>query len=188
MELLYIIGVPGVGKTRIVEKLLKGVKGEVMSVPHVTWTHYSDECCQLGYSREVFGGTDALGMASQKYVLTMLRIWQEEGIYNYVLAEGDRLANRKFFNACINMGINLTVVAMVNDKLAQKRRDKRAAILGKEQHERWINSRHTKVENLINDFVRMRWILDPGDSNSAIEQLRTHEVIRQINKAKAAQT
>lgn len=187
MKMLYIIGVPGIGKTTIVDRLLKGVEGDVNSVPYVSWTHYSYSCAQLGYRREHFGGTDALGMAAQKHVIALLDEWRHNSRYRYILAEGDRLANKKFFEACIYMDINLTVAALVNDELAEKRREKRAAELGKEQNERWIGSRHTKVQNLIEEFVPEEWQLDPANQRETLRKLAGHPVVRKIRKLKTAQ-
>jgi len=109
-------------------------------------THYSDDVCQLGYDRETFGGTDALGMAAQKHVLDWLEHRCE---YKYIIAEGDRLANGKFFDAVREMGVDLTVaVLLVSQKRLDSRRRKRNAALGKEQDERWLKTRATKVQNL----------------------------------------
>lgn len=148
MKLLYIIGEPGAGKTTVVKSLTRRLPNSKRTVPYIAWTHYSKLLCQLGYDRGTFGGTDALGMACQKYVLA----WLLDDPYKYVLAEGDRLANRKFFDALIEMGVELQIVLIqVPPEELERRREERNRKIGKAQDERWLKTRATKVANLAPD-------------------------------------
>ena len=149
----YIIGEPGSGKTTLCRAITAGLRRKVKTVPYVSWTHFGGDICEIGHDRETFGGTDALGMAAQNHVLDWL-INGEGKRYKYVLAEGDRLANGKFFDAVWAAGINLTVYALVPPaKVIEKRRRARNEAIGKQQDERWLKTRATKVANLTHHVV-----------------------------------
>jgi GTPase SAR1 family protein len=149
----YIIGEPGSGKTTLCRELTSGLRRKVKTVPYVSWTHFGEQTMELGHDRETFGGTDALGMAAQKHVLEFLRSG-EGADYRYILAEGDRLANGKFFDAVWGMGIDLNVYALLPPtKVIDRRRRARNAAIGKEQDERWLKTRATKVANLVHHAV-----------------------------------
>jgi hypothetical protein len=114
-------------------------------VPYVSWTEYSKDVAQLGQDREQFGGTDALGMAAQKHVIE----WMSSCPYKYVVAEGDRLANRKFFAAMLEQGHELHVIVLAPPQdVLERRRHKRNKQFGRTQDERWLKTRRTKVANL----------------------------------------
>lgn len=149
-HMLYILGEPGVGKTTVVRRMVKGIPSEQHQVPYVYFTVHGEETgehvVQLGWDRDgAFGGTDSLGMAAQKHVLG----WLGDAVPNYVLGEGDRLANGKFFDAVTDLGYKLVVVLFDMDEEAlAERRAKRNAEVGKAQDDRWLAGRRSKVWNL----------------------------------------
>lgn len=140
MNLLYIIGVPGSGKTTLVRELVLGRRRRVRTEPFAH-TVYEDGLVQLGRDRAMHGGTDALSMSVQPKVLAALqaRTWDR------VLAEGDRLANVSFLTGARDAGYTVDVALLdVTPELAAERRGQR----GTDQDERWLRGRHSKVENL----------------------------------------
>lgn len=139
-HLLYIIGVPGSGKSSLVAELVKGRKRMVQTKPFVH-TVYEDGLVQLGREREGRSGTDALSMSAQPNVLAAL----ETGVWPRVLGEGDRLTNRKFFEAAREAGYRVDVVLLDTPMdVAAFRRGAR----GSEQSESWLKGRETKIEGL----------------------------------------
>lgn len=189
-HMLYIIGEPGVGKTTLVRRLVKGVPSSVHTVPYVSWTSYGDEkVIQLGHDRGVFGGTDALGMAAQKHVLEWLRSWGVDNEGNnysaadcrYFLAEGDRLANAKFFDAVRAMGFDLQVVVLaLEPEELQARRNTRNARIGKSQDDRWLKTRATKVRNLAG---QASLVLDASQPTKELaKELRRYAVVKELRK------
>ena len=179
-HLTYIIGEPGSGKTTLVDAITDGITAEVLKVPYVTWTHYSPKVCQLGHRRETFGGTDALGMAAQNHVLD----WLATDGYQYVLAEGDRLANSKFFTAVRAMGyqLHLWVLDVPQEVLEDRRADRNAAI-GKAQDDRWLATRKTKITNLRNN-ERCKVISGDKPIGFNVDILSTDPVIKQLLRLK----
>ncbi len=101
----------------------------------------------LGRKRPGFGGTDALSMSVQPAVLA----WLAAARPPYVLAEGDRLGNAKFFAAVLELGYEVRVIRLtVSQVLAAHRRATRASELGvTAQSDAWLKGRITKVANLV---------------------------------------
>lgn len=139
-HLLYVIGVPGSGKTTLVRELVLGRRRRVVPKPFAH-TVYEDGLVQLGRDRQGHGGTDALSMSVQPHVIAAL----QAGAWERILAEGDRLANTGFFAAAQGAGYGLTVVLLtLPAEAAAARRSAR----GTHQDERWLRGRESKVANL----------------------------------------
>jgi hypothetical protein len=147
---LYLIGLPGSGKSTLVRTVLDGVPAIPVAdgpVPHITYwdaAHTEVKLVQLGRMRAVFGGTDALGMSIQPKAVWLLDNW----IYGDVpcIAEGDRLGNATFFAAVREMGWQLQVVYLqVPTALAQERANQR----GSRYTAVWYKGRITKISNLV---------------------------------------
>lgn len=140
MNLLYIIGVPGAGKTTLMRELVLGRRRRVVPKPFAH-TVYEDGLVQLGRDREQFGGTDALSMSVQPLVTAAL----ETRTWSRVIAEGDRLANPSFFTAARNAGYEVDVALLdAAPELATERRADR----GSDQSDSWLRGRASKVDNL----------------------------------------
>lgn len=139
-RMLYIVGIPGSGKSALMAELVKGRRRRVHANPFVH-TVYEGGLVQLGRERLGHSGTDALSMSVQPQVLAAL----ETGVWPAVLAEGDRLANRAFFGAARMRGYLVDLVLLdTPPELAAERRGAR----GTEQDETWVKGRVTKVEGL----------------------------------------
>lgn len=139
-HLLYIIGVPGSGKSTLVAELVKGRASWVESKPFVH-TLYEDGLIQLGREREGRSGTDALSMSAQPNVVAAL----ETGMWPRVIGEGDRLTNGKFFEAAREAGYRVDVVLLdAPPDVAAFRRGER----GSTQSDSWLKGRETKIEGL----------------------------------------
>lgn len=181
LHMLYIIGVPGCGKTTLVKRMVKDCRVELVEKP-IKHEQYSSKVIQLGWDRDNFGGTDSLHMASQYKVLD----WFEDKPFPFVLAEGDRLANAKFFEGCLEIGVKLTIATMVTpEAIVKKRLKARSREVGKKQSSWWLKTRATKVANLTEQYVEEKWLLDgTRPYKELIQQLYTHPVGNQIKRAK----
>lgn len=187
-HVLYIMGEPATGKTTVARRLTAGLPREVMKVPHVSWTHFNDDIAELGHEREAFGGTDVLSLAAQPHIIQHM----EDGDlanYTFLFGEGDRLANPKFFNACLHLGYDLRVYALVPPaKVVERRRAERNALLGhgnKPHTDRWIKTRQTKVNNLIVDYSDNVTVLKCKTSD-AVERITNENEVAQAMRELAA--
>ena len=176
MRVVYVIGVPGVGKTTVVEAALADLAETrtpvELPVPHERLDVGGVAVgAHLGKRRAGFGGTDALAMNIQPRVVE----WLSGQPYPLILAEGDRLANAKFFRAITALGLAPTVVRLVVDPpdLVWARRQAR----GSNQNVTWLRGRQTKVERL-NPWVTA--VIDntgpPEIAGRALAELCTVEV------------
>lgn len=119
---------------------------------------------EIGRRRDSFSGTDALPMG----VITEAEVLVSSGLYPTMCAEGDRLANDRFFDSVSHAGYELVVVLLdVPDEIAQARRDER----GSSQNPSWIKGRVTKTQRLAS-----RWAKHTLDGREPVdilaEQLR----------------
>lgn len=171
-QLLYLIGIPGSGKTTLTEAVLGGVTSLVRKNHTVPHCEYGPGRVQLGFPREGHGGTDALSMSIAPKVFAAL----EGDDWEYVFAEGDRLATKSFFNGAKALGWNLRVLWLLTPiDVAMERR----AARGSTQDETWLKGRITKVYNLGRAFGAE--ILDGSLPVAELAaSLREEEVIRAL--------
>lgn len=147
---LYIIGVPGVGKSTLVETLV----GDALAIdsrtpmPHRIYMTTAGGVTELG-SRQPgrFGGTDALAMDA----ITKAEAWVTDPSWDddsMLLAEGDRLAYDRFFNALLGAGWELTIAHLfaLDHTLPARRRAQRGM---SEPAESWLKGRTTKVSKIV---------------------------------------
>lgn len=150
-HLLYVIGQPGSGKSTLLAALTAGLEPlSVESKPfaHIVW---GPGVVELGARREAFSGTDALSMSVQPKVLA----WFEQEAPAYVIGEGDRLANGKFFSGVLGLGWGLELAVLrCSAAVAEHRRAGRAAALGtKPQNPQWLAGRISKTRTLLRDWA-----------------------------------
>lgn len=148
-RLVYIIGEPGVGKTTALEIYCGRFfpVDDADPIPHRAWLDRDRLAfVTLGRHRPPFSGTDTLSLGIQPRAVAWLT---SPGAPDLVIAEGDRLANAKFFDAIVDSGRRLDVVHLTLDPAtAEARRDAR----GSTQDPAWIKGRRTKVERLSRDY------------------------------------
>ena len=159
-RMIYIVGYPGSGKTTVMEKAVEGLGFSLEDKPF-KHTVYENAAVQLGYARETYGGTDGLSLNVQPKVAE----WLTECGAALVIAEGDRLANTKFFEKVQKIGWNLQVVHLkVSEITAYRRAWKR----GSQFDGKWMRGRITKVNNLVSKWGESILTLD---GNEPVEEL-----------------
>lgn len=199
MKLLYIVGIPGSGKSSVVRLLTKNLRQRVVEVPiqlkgvnrdktlRVVYTKYNRHSIQLGYDRGDWSGTDALDKAIFPYMQHWLNYQKK---IRFILGEGDRFTSAKFFDWCQEVGIELTVAALVVDEeiAAERRakRDRKVESVGMKrktssQNDIWLAGRRTKVYNVIDKYVEKEWMIDASRSRKEVARdLLRHPVIKAI--------
>lgn len=173
---LYLIGQPGAGKTTVVRKLLENVPAPQRFAFGEQW--FDTRSSMLGFMREQFGGTDALGMNVQPKVEAWLT--RHRGFMLYVFGEGDRLGNDKFFTFLKAQQFEYTVAYLdTPDEVAAERRRAR----GSTQSEAWVKGRQTKARRLADKWTPDEWRLDgtqPVEVNAMM--LSLHPVFEAIRR------
>lgn len=142
-KLIYVIGVPGAGKTTLVQAAMgQGTQlGGKGVVPRV---EYDDGWIQLGRVRPgSFSGTDALSLAIMESAVDFMAVNRKN-----VIAEGDRLANHRFFRQAKTWYFPMRVVLLeIDEEVAEARRAARVGA-GALQDEAWVKGQETKIHNL----------------------------------------
>lgn len=172
---LYLIGEPGSGKSTLMEYLTADLPYEEYDQPFA-FRRYDCGPLELGKRRDKFSGTDALALNVQPAV----ERWVEGILPALLLAEGDRLANDKFWAHLIELGYTLHIYQLWGPQAAARQRLDR----GTQQDERWIAGRVTKVTGL-----RKRWggiVLPVGAPLAELAERMTDPVAAALKEAKEA--
>lgn len=143
--LVYIVGEPGIGKSTTVAKVVANynkVENYSAPIPHLV---YADQdgiftLAQLGKNRDNFSGTDALPMN----IIESAAEFFKQYPYPKILAEGARLANKRFLQIALDAGYKVVLVALEGETEALERRLAR----GSKQSESWIKGRRSASRNL----------------------------------------
>lgn len=146
-RLVYLVGVPGAGKSTVVRKAMEHLPMMPESRPkpfqHLYWP--KQDASYLGRSNGDFPGTDTLSMSVQPKVLE----WLREGAPSLVFGEGDRLANLKFLEGAQHRGYQVELCYLDTPaSLAIARRRER----GSNQGQAWLKGRESKVRRLVDSW------------------------------------
>jgi thymidylate kinase len=147
MKLIYLIGLPGCGKSTVMKEFMKRI------APSSDWvverpaelldSHYFNGIRILGKYEEgeTFSGTDRLSMAVAPKAIEYFKTAQDK----LVVGEGDRLNNSGFFNTFDDkVIIHLTV--------SDEERLRRYKERGSDQSDKFIQTVRTKVKNIVEEF------------------------------------
>ena len=148
---VYLIGVPGSGKSTLMKELTRGLTRAPAGIPIAHEWLGDGKALELGKTRESFSGTDALPMNAQPKAAEFI----EQHPARLILAEGDRLANDRFFKRITAAGYEFHLVYVNADaETVQERRRQR----GSRQDPTWLQGRATKVRNLLDEWAH--WTVD----------------------------
>lgn len=170
MDLIYLIGEPGVGKSTAVELLLSGRRRIQHATPLAHDMVPDLNMAVLGKRQAPFGGTDTLPMN----VARTAEAWISSRPARTVLGEGDRLAYRGWFEAARAAGYNLRLLLLdAPPGTAELRRGIRAAEHGlKMQNPTWVAGRGTKARRLAGELNAAVVDASQGPAAVAAEILR----------------
>jgi hypothetical protein len=146
MKIYYMIGMPGTGKTTLMNAIRTNISKswEKERVVDLLDTERSGNIRILGkYDGEgVYAGTDRLSMAVAPKAIEWIKTKPDE----IIIGEGDRLNSREFFRTC---GDDLTIIHLtVSDKTREKRYKER----GSNQSDKFIQTTKTKCKNVVDEF------------------------------------
>ena len=151
LKVTAIGGEPATGKSYIMKKLIektslkekfewgklvRGVKNDVISVLGI----YQD-------AEDIFPGTDKLSMAVQPEGIQYIKLEAAQNNLQHIIFEGDRLFKSSLFDIVKNDVDFRIVVIKCDDNIKHQRHKQR----NDEQNEKWLNSRKTAVNNIINN-------------------------------------
>lgn len=154
-RLVYLIGQPGAGKSELMTRLTQRFIRLPFEPPEVPVAHdqlvdkITGELvgAEIGKRRELFSGTDSLPSS----VIDKAVPWVESAPYELLLAEGARLANRRFLVAA-HASYDVTV-ALLDHPDADVWRKRRAKAIGRDQNAAWVKGRLSASRNLADQLA-----------------------------------
>lgn len=144
MKLIYLIGLPGCGKSTVMKELMSMLgEFEVDRPIDLLDSHFNGNIRILGKYEEgeTFSGTDRLSMAVAPKAVEYYSQERNE----VVIGEGDRLNNSGFFD-CFNDKV--VVYLTVSDEERERRYKER----GSDQSDKFIQTVRTKVSNIVERY------------------------------------
>jgi shikimate kinase len=146
MKLIYIIGMPGTGKTTLMKSLMNRI-GSDWKAERVIDLLDTEKCGNvrvLGkYDGEgTFAGTDRLSMAVAPKAIEWIKTKPDE----IIIGEGDRLNSKQFFEAA---GDDLEIIHLT---VADTTREQRYKARGSEQSDKFIQTTRSKCKNVLDAF------------------------------------
>lgn len=162
--LLYLVGAPATGKSTLMAELTAGCHRLPQPGPvrhDLLAARRGVVGAELGGIRFLFPGTDALPLNVSPAACQWVGSGEAPAL---LLAEGDRLAHRKFLTAAADGGYR---VALVHLQAPAELLGERCAERGSTQAEGWRRGRTTKCANLAEwaslhyDVTTLRSDLDP---------------------------
>jgi hypothetical protein len=165
-RLIYFIGVPGVGKSTFVSRLTQNWDSSMWSKPFARIEYHDRSghhvATQLGSPHDFYPGTDRLSMG----VLPVAVEWARAATVPLLLAEGDRLATRKFLDPVSETRETVLIRLVAAPEVVDARR----AARGSRQAETWLKGRETKVHNLYTLWPGEKHLVDlcPGNDEIAL--------------------
>ncbi|ACF05006.1 adenylate kinase [Mycobacterium phage Nigel] len=149
-RMIYLVGQPGSGKSTLMAALTKGlVRCSIDTeapVPHDLLLDRVTGCAvgaEIGKQRGAFSGTDALASS----IIDKAVPWVQSHPYDLLLAEGARLANKRFIQAAADAGYAVMLGLLDHDQ-ADAWRKKRSKAIGREQNPSWVKGRLTASRRL----------------------------------------
>ena len=145
-KLIAMIGVPGSGKSTVMKEFMYEWEWSKDRYKLLDY-HRSGDVFVLGKYEEgeVFCGTDRLAMNVMPDAIEFL----EETKEGVVVFEGDRLSSSKYFKEAQRIGWELSIYHIIASESERERRYKER---GSDQSAKFIESRVTKVDNIVEEF------------------------------------
>lgn len=164
--LQYIGGMPVSGKTTLMRRI-RDQLGEMTLEKHglLRYENYPKHVILGIYADDIFDGTDKLSMAVMKDAVDFLKENQKT-----VLVEGDRLFTSKFLNSAKALNYKVVINILQVDDTAEIAR--RFAQRGEMQDIKFLKGRHTKLENIKQNFPHI-----VINSNNPVEWPKIEQII-----------
>lgn len=158
-RLVYLSGEPGVGKSTLMREVTAGwdrvhLPRESGQAPHrdLLFDRAAPAhpyAVELGRLKDTVSGTDALALDCINEAEEWLRSGQAARESSLILAEGSRLAHRRFLTDAVDTGWQVQLLHLSGLALAATRRANRGRLLGKpDRSDAWVKGRRTAAANL----------------------------------------
>jgi hypothetical protein len=178
LRMLVLTGVPGVGKTTVMRKLIAALGDRLERDRYRTLDYVVvGRTAVLGVyeAGEIFAGTDKLSMTvaphAEAFVADLAQ--QSAPRFDAVAFEGDRLCGGKFIRHCQRYATVRVVALDLPPEVLAARREAREFETGKAQDAIWLKGRESKVANVIAEFLAERRTVETDEQVAAlVEDLR----------------
>jgi GTPase SAR1 family protein len=151
MDIVYVIGTAGTGKTTLIDELTSRWEPRSEIPKPIYHRHFLTDkgrAIVLGKNKPPFSGTDTLSYTAINYLPAWLQEMKALGV-SYIVGEGDRLAVDRFMEAAKAIGTLHLYHLTTTPTVTAERRKARAERYGlKLQNEGWLSASVTKHSRL----------------------------------------
>ena len=160
MDTIYFLGAPATGKTTLVklftehwfdmESVKTPIAYRIQKDLHSKDSKYN---IQLGKTAPVYAGTDTLSFTAIDKMPDLYELWNSKDKIKYILGEGDRLANRTYFDLAKEYG-NLHIFYLELDENIRQNRSLARSMENNlsKQNLTWQKGRLTKHKKLAKEY------------------------------------
>ncbi len=159
LQVVFIVGAPGVGKTTLIESLIDSFA--VYEIEKPKWTITPPWALVGHYQKQTFGGGDTLGYTQgADAVRFMLDDLASQKNIKVAILDGDRMSTRNVLQQVREAGLKPQCWHLIaNDQALTERCNKR----GSNQNPTWAKGRQTKAANFAALFT------EPGEQIHQID-------------------
>ena len=181
--IVAIGGEPATGKSTLMKQWMKPYKWEDVKLTDLLYGMWCKDLNTIVLGKDYFDesqmfcGTDRLSMAVQPKAIEWMRDSYKPSGVNIVF-EGDRLFTASFLSEIVAMGHEIECIYIKAD---QSILDERHVSSKDNQDDKFLNSRKTKLSNILSNFELMPYITEFSNNNKADQLELVNHILQKID-------
>ena len=182
-KIIAIGGEPATGKSTLMKAWMKDYEWEEVKLTDLLYGLWCKELNTIVLGKDYFDesqmfcGTDRLSMAVQPKAIEWFKgSFKPSGVN--IVFEGDRLFTASFLAEIVAQEHE---IRMIYIKATQSTLDERHASRGDNQDDKFLNSRKTKLSNILSNFELMPYIEEYEHNNNTDQAVLVSTILGELN-------